>query len=111
DRLGPVAWTDADGNYTFAHAPVGTYGVNAKRDGYLSKFAGPFDVSARRSVTGIDFVLADAPTIEGRAVDEHGAPLAGVEFGGWPAGGQGVSPVSATSSADGRFTIHLPQED
>lgn len=106
---GRNARTGGDGTYTIEHAPVGTYAVKAKAEGYLSGYLEPVTVEAWRDTTGIDFVLAVAPTLEGIVVDERGAPIEGVKLWGWPA--SSGSGAGADSDADGGFVVYLPQDE
>jgi protocatechuate 3,4-dioxygenase beta subunit len=50
-------YTEVDGRYELGHAPVGTYGVGVRREGFLSQFRAPVTVLARRDVANMDFVL------------------------------------------------------
>jgi len=103
------ARTGPDGSYVVAHAPAGTYGVNAKAETYLAHFEPLVTVEAGRDTPVKDIVLAAAPTIEGSVVDENGRPLEGARIWGWPtSSGWGAG---AKSGADGRFVVHLPQDE
>lgn len=99
--------TGSDGTYVVAHAPVGTYGVNATSKLYLAHFETGLTVEAGRDTEVPDIVLALAPTIEGTVVDENGRPVAGAKLYGWPVNsGRGAG---GNSGPDGRFVIPLPQ--
>lgn len=103
------AYTDADGTYVVAHAPIGTYAIKAKLEGFLSGHLEPVTVERQRDTQVPDFVLEPAPSIEGIVRDELGAPLADVRLYGWPrSSGSGAG---ARSGEDGRFVIHLPQDE
>lgn len=105
------AVTADDGSYLIAHAPVGTYGVKAKGEGYLHQFREPVVVEAARDTRGVDFVLERAPTIEGVVVDEAGRPLEGARLWGWPASIGAGSGAGAKSDAEGRFVVNLPKDE
>ncbi len=103
------ARTEADGSYVIAHAPAGTYGVQAKSKEFLSAFVPGQTIVAGRDTQVADIVLAAAPTISGTAVDEVGRPLAGAKLWGWPS--SSGSGAGATSGPDGRFVVYLPQNE
>jgi len=103
------ARTGADGTYLIAHAPVGTYAVKAKAEGYLSGYLEPVTVDARRDTTGVDFTLLAAPSIQGIVVDEQGQPIEGAKLWGWPS--SSGSGAGAESKADGSFVVFLPQDE
>lgn len=101
--------TASDGTFELGHAPVGTYGLKVSGEAHLSRFLEPVVVVAGSDTQVGDVVLSAAPTIEGVVVDERGAPLEGVKIWGWPASdGAGAG---AKSDADGRFVVHLPQDE
>jgi len=100
---------DEDGRYAIEHVPPGTYGVEAFGDGCLVSRLANIEVRALVVSEGNDLVLEPAPTLSGRVLDEDGAPIEGARVGGWPVGG-GTGAGSKTD-ADGRFTIHLPQDE
>lgn len=101
--------TDADGRFVVAHAPVGTYGIEAEDDAYVSEFREPFTVEAGRDTGPIDFALELAPTITGRVADSEGNPIEGARVGGWPeSSGSGAW---TRSVADGSFALALPQDE
>lgn len=106
---GRHAITRADGTYALGHAPEGTYGVKTELIGYLREFQDGVTVETGRETGPIDFVLQSSPTIEGRVVDERGAPVAGVRVGGWPESSGRYA--KATTEDDGSFTIYLPQDE
>jgi len=101
--------TDADGRFVVAHAPVGTYGMEAEQDAFVSEFREPLTVEAGRDTGPIDFALELAPTITGRVVDTEGAPIEDARVGGWPeSSGSGAWTRSA---GDGSFALALPQDE
>ena len=57
----------------------------------------------------IEFVLENAPSIEGIVRDESGQPLEGVRLWGWPS--TSGSGAGGTSDADGKFVVYLPQPE
>jgi RNA polymerase sigma factor (sigma-70 family) len=101
--------TDAYGEFLMGHAPVGAYVLKAKAEGYTIGYREPVTVKAGRDTTGMDFVLATAPTIEGIIVEEDGTPIVGAHVHGrpWSAG----AGAGANSDADGRFVMVLPQAE
>lgn len=101
--------TAPDGSYVVAHAPIGTYAIKARLEGYLSGYIEPVNVEAQRDTDVADFVLAAAPTIEGDVRDEFGVPIAGVKLQGWPSS-NGRS-ARAESDDEGRFVVYLPQNE
>ncbi len=107
--LGRLAYSDADGRYDLAHAPEGRYGLGVKAEGYLLHSEPNLEVRAGQDTAVADIVLRTAPTLEGRVVDEQGKPLEGARFWGWP-GGAGMG-AGGRSGADGRFVVHLPQDE
>ncbi|MDF1836266.1 MAG: carboxypeptidase regulatory-like domain-containing protein, partial [Planctomycetota bacterium] len=103
------AWTDENGFYSLGHAPIGTYGVSTKLEGYLNQFQEPVEVVGGQKREGVNFVLEASPTIEGFVVNESGQPISGARIIGWPTGGAGGSAASTRSRKDGSFTMSLPQ--
>lgn len=104
------AWTGPDGSFRLGHAPAGTYGISAEKDGYMDAFESPITVEVGQDTGPVDLVLETAPTIDGRVVDGNGAPLEGVRLGGWPVG-NGGSYTRTTTGSDGRFALPIPQDD
>jgi len=107
--FGRNAWTNASGRYILDHSPVGTYGIEARLEGFINGFRSPILVQARIETSGVDFVLETAESIEGVVVDESGRPLEGAELWGWPT--TSGSGAGARSGPDGNFTVHLPQTE
>ncbi len=115
--------TDSAGRYRIEHWPPGDCGLGVDANGYLSQFQAPVTVVAGRDVARPDIVLARAPTLRGRVVDEHGQPLAGAQIRcclsilmlddldaregprGW---GEAIG--TSESGSDGRFVLHLPYD-
>lgn len=107
--LGGLAYSDADGRYDLAHAPEGRYGLGVKAEGFLLHHEPDLEVRAGQDTAVADIVLRTAPSLEGRVVDEQGKALEGAQLWGWPASaGAGAG---ARSGADGRFVVHLPQDE
>ncbi len=107
--LGRDAVSDASGHYILGHVAPGEFGVNCQALERLSQFRKPIAVEALRTTSGIDFVLADAPTLRGFVVDEAGASIGGAKIWCWPStSGMGAG---ATSELDGGFTVYLPQDE
>lgn len=97
--------TDAEGRYRIAHAPVGTYGVHARSPRHLDAFEPGIIVAPGVDTAVRDLVLALAPTLAGRVVDEHGKPLADARLSAL-ALDDGRESCGA-SEADGRFEVAL----
>ncbi|MEM6672980.1 MAG: carboxypeptidase-like regulatory domain-containing protein [Planctomycetota bacterium] len=105
--LGRYATTGSDGRYVLGHAPVGTYGVDAEREGWVDQFFEPVTVEAGQDTGPIDFALERAPTLSGRVVDPDGRPIENARLTGWPdSSGSGAG---SRSKADGTFSVPLPQ--
>ncbi len=107
--IGVDCVSEDSGLYRIEHAPPGEHGIAVQLEGYVSRFESPVVIVAGMDVRGPDFVLARAPTLQGRVVDEHGRPLAGARLWCWPdlrSLGSG-SGAGAESGPDGRFVIHL----
>jgi protocatechuate 3,4-dioxygenase beta subunit len=98
-----------DGAFRIERAPPGRWLAWAERDGYLTSKTRDVELSAGQTLDGIELVLQPAPSIEGIVVDENSTPLPSVRVWAWPVGsGKGAG---ATSGADGRFTLYLPQNE
>jgi protocatechuate 3,4-dioxygenase beta subunit len=103
------ASTDATGSYLIPHARLGKYMVKAKLADFLTGYCESVEVGRARTTLGIDFVLRQGPTLQGRVVDEQRSPVAGAKLRGLPrSSGQGAG---GTSAEDGSFTVHLPQDE
>jgi protocatechuate 3,4-dioxygenase beta subunit len=102
--------TGPDGRYVLGHVPPRPALLSATLEGYLAASAAePAEARLGETRPGPTLRLERAPTIAGLVVDEAGAPLAGVRVWGWPVGsGRGAG---ATTGADGRFVVHLPQDE
>lgn len=97
-----------DGSFLIPHAPIGTYLAKVKAKGFLSKQE-EVTVEVGANAGPVHFVLADAPRIEARVVDDSGQPIENVRFWGWPkSSGSGAG---ARSAADGTVVIYLPQDE
>ena len=102
--------TGTDGRYVLAHLPAGDALVWASAPGKLAATReAPQQVRVRETLPGPDFELATAPVISGVVVDGDGAAVEGVSIQGWPvSSGTGAG---ARTDADGRFEMHLPQDE
>lgn len=99
----------ADGTYVLGHVPAGTYTVTAGGDRQLRQHREGVVIADRQTTPGIDFTLADAPSVAGRVTDAAGGPLEKVWVWGWPvSSGRGAG---AWTDAEGRFRILLPQDE
>lgn len=107
---GVVATTGEDGRYHIGHLQAGPAWIEAQGRGYLNqRIEAPQLVRVRETLPGPDFVLERAPSISGVVVDESGVELEGIWIYGWPVGSG--SGAGAWSGADGRFVIHIPQNE
>jgi protocatechuate 3,4-dioxygenase beta subunit len=103
------ATSDSSGRYVIGHIKPGSFGVNCEHEGHLSELRIPFEIVAGRTTEGVDFALRTAPTLKGRVIDVDGVALAEMRVWGLPqSNGAGAG---ATTDAEGRFTIQLPQDE
>ncbi|MCU1360701.1 MAG: hypothetical protein JWN99_1990 [Ilumatobacteraceae bacterium] len=113
-----AATTAADGSYTIAHAPAGTYQVSFSKSGFVSEnyndlppAASPTLVSVVENTTtsGIDAVLATASTLSGTITDAAGHAVPGaVVLGTRLGGGGGIASASTNSSGFYSFGVVAP---
>jgi tetratricopeptide (TPR) repeat protein len=108
--------TDTQGHFRFEPAPVGTYTLRAKREGYQEGREGPFVLHAGETKS-IDLVLAAAPPVE--AARDASATI---EFSAEPAftvagvtdttalGGHGSNRVLPSSNALAKEAASLARE-
>jgi protocatechuate 3,4-dioxygenase beta subunit len=107
--FGREATSDSSGRYVIGHIKPGSFGVNCEHEGHLSELRIPFEIVAGRTTEGVDFALRTAPTLKGRVIDVGGVALGGFRVWGWPQSNGGGA--GATTDAEGRFTIALPQDE
>jgi hypothetical protein len=82
-----VTLSGADGRYTLAGLPAGSYTVSVTRTGYAPQTWGqgrslsgtPIGLGSGQQLPAIDFALVQGATIVGRVMDEDGSPLAGAD--------------------------------
>ena len=82
-----VTLSGADGRYTLADLPAGSYTVSVTRTGYAPQTWGqgrslagtPIGLGSGQQLPAIDFALVQGATIVGRVMDEDGSPLAGAD--------------------------------
>ena len=83
-----VAWTDANGRFSFGYLPAGRYQLRAVKDGYQGAAYGaetsrraPATIQLAAGQVRSDFVLRFqlVGSISGVVLDEDGDPLSGVE--------------------------------
>lgn len=102
DETTPVAYTDAEGAYHLMGLPLGRVKLRASSDGMSA-----VSCVAETSIHGSrhDFVLRPAPRINGRVLDERGAPAVGV----WVEGREPESrrPASKPQKTDGDGSFSL----
>ncbi|MEZ5973647.1 MAG: carboxypeptidase-like regulatory domain-containing protein [Planctomycetota bacterium] len=106
--VGRDGFSDAEGRFEILHAPVGTFGVSARLQGYLRVFHPDVEVVAGRNTDDVQIVLERAPTIEGLVVDDGGMPQADAAVLGNAVDAGQV--VTGRSDASGRFRLELPVE-
>jgi len=98
---GEMAFTDGDGHYRLDGVEPGRHGVEAELDGYRRA---AHDFAVEPGINRLDLRLGGGVEASGWVVDERGAAVAGA--GVYLRGdGIGSSSFTATSGADGRFTI------
>ncbi|MBL4771088.1 MAG: carboxypeptidase regulatory-like domain-containing protein, partial [Planctomycetes bacterium] len=100
-------WTAEDGTYQIGHAPAGVYGVRANSAAHLFQYRNPIAVEEGRVTKGVDFVLALAPTIEGKVLSQSGVPIEGARVGGSPASALGGRSARTDTDEFGRFSLAL----
>ncbi len=102
------ATTDLNGQYALTGLPAGTYQVSAGGDSFVEAVNTGVVVAAGGVVENCDLALAPGGTISG-TVTGPGGPVAGALVGA--AGADGVTSATATTAADGAYTITgLPAE-
>jgi protocatechuate 3,4-dioxygenase beta subunit len=96
-----AALTNGSGRFA-VRVPRGTYTIRASAIGFPAQAQ---TVTVPPTVTQLRFTLQAAPnTVEGTVRDEQGAPVAGASVTASSPKGE----VSATTDANGRYTLHLP---
>ena len=115
-----LAWTDANGRFSFGYLPAGRYHLRVFKDGYEAVVYGA--ATARRPAATIqlsegevrsDFVLRMQLTnsISGVVLDDDGDPLAGVQIIAMAPGFQRrkhtlIPGPMAVTDADGRYRLN-----
>jgi protocatechuate 3,4-dioxygenase beta subunit len=103
------AFTDVSGRFAL-RVPNGVYTLRASRSDHLSPAAQT--VTVPPTATQLKFVLQPCAersdcalpnTVEGTVQDDQGAPIAGASVTASGAGG----PISTTTDAAGKYTLHL----
>lgn len=100
--------TDDLGRYRVEGVDVGPQSVSAYKRGFRDGPAVDVDIIASTVTQVPDLILELAPTLEGRVVDEDGAPLADVQLRAWP--DKGGSGSSAQSDVHGAFSLPMPED-
>ena len=123
-RFEMTTTTDANGQYSFAQVPTGTYVVSAFAKGYQGSISAPFTVSMG-SNTAPTLALTALPTpvvgtVNGAVTDTSGKPIAGASVelipapeklgpGGSPSPTNPIVPpikvLFATTDKNGQYTI------
>lgn len=118
-RFEMTTTTDANGQYSFAQVPTGTYVVSAFAKGYQGAVSAPFTVSQGGN-TAPTLALTALPTpvvgtVMGAVTDTSGKPIAGASVELIPAPGGSPSPTNpivppikvlfATTDTNGQYTI------
>ena len=114
-----VAWTDANGRFSFGYLPPGRYQLRAAKDGYqgavfggdgFRRPAGTIQLAAGQFRSDLIFRLQLMNSVAGIVLDEDGEPLAGVQVMAMSSGFQRQKrkllpgPMAMTDSA-GRFRL------
>jgi Carboxypeptidase regulatory-like domain len=95
-----VTYVNADqsGHATFRDLAVGTYAVNAQRDGYIDNiqatFRQPVMITADKKTFSVDVTLTRGATLAGHILDPNGVPIARADI-----------TLAALSYRNGRPTI------
>lgn len=110
----PEATSAADGTFVISHLPEGPWTLEAKLAHRPLTLLGPIPVQRESELSVGDVVLERGAELRGRAVDEGGRPVEGVElaaFAPLPSGLPcAVSVARARSGSDGTFRLDgLPQ--
>lgn len=101
--------SNARGEFELAHVPAGTYMLEALADGFRGAKLREKVVVVDRTTEGVEFMLFHAMTISGIVVDKNGVGVAKARVFGRPKhGGPGAG---ALTDADGRFVVHLLQNE
>lgn len=110
-----VAVTDANGNWTAPRVMPGAYVIAATASGYLPGEHGKLTVGSGEQKKGIDIALTQGGTIvRGTVTDVGGGPIADARISaikGEIPDLSGHSELIATSNADGKYEITLPDGD
>ncbi len=93
------AATDGDGEYRIEGVPPGAHTLEARAEGYRRAVR---DVQVTPETRGADFQLDRGPEVSGRAVDDAGNPIAGVDVL-LMAGRFSMDAPHALTGADGAF--------
>src|SRR5688572_7053247 len=74
-----IVETDAQGRFSTATLPAGTYRIVAEHDDHLrGSYATPVAISAGKAAERISIALTPTAVLAGRVFNEHGAPAAKV---------------------------------
>jgi len=114
--------TEADGSYTFAGLPTGTYALRVVNSGYAQEWyqdtfdaqaATPVPVTAPVDTADIDFVLNPGGSISGVVRNANGSlTLGNVSVECWRTADVGGDSHGGTADADGNYIIEgLPYGD
>lgn len=99
---------DSNGDYRITGLPPGEWNVEASADGVLEPVVKvalvPSGVTVRE-----DFVLMRGPDVAGHVVDNAGAPIAGVNIGGFAPGTWNRTSTEAVTGSDGAFRVTRPR--
>ena len=117
-----VAWTDANGRFSFGNVPAGRYQLRASKDGYQPAAYGAKTARVPSEIiklvagefrTEFIFHLQAMSSISGVVVDEDGDPLGGVQVMAMAPGFQRrrrtiLPGPGTTTDSSGRYSLGLP---
>jgi hypothetical protein len=118
-----VAWTDANGRFSFSYVPAGRYQLRATKAGYQPAVygaetarvpSGIIKLAAGESRTDFIFHLRGMSSISGAVFDEDGDPFAGVRITAMRLGFRRqkrtlLGGPGTTTDANGRFRLNVFQ--
>ena len=102
---------DEDGFYEIVGIPPGSYPLEVRLEGYLTRRREGVEVRAGEMTEGVDFTLVASEGISGRVVDEQGQPLVGARVEARPViSASSYRVLVAISKEDGVFEL-FPEWD
>ena len=114
-----VAWSDANGGFSFSYLPAGRYTLRVVKTGYQLAAAGPtaqrppeiITLAAGEVRNDLVFRLQSPNVVSGVVLDEDGDPVPGIQVSalrtGWQRRKRQFFPTtSATTDAAGRYRLN-----